>query len=639
VVSPSLNTAGVPFAVEELRKYIRLISGCDLPLAAEASTTPPIVIALRADLSAPDQSALPAPAKGYDGYAIAIRAATADHPPRIFIAGDNPRGVIYGVYDLLERLGCRWFYPTQNPNDPEVVPHQATLSLPAGSWAVASPMQNRICDASSWLFDVDVPNATKQLDWAMKNRHNAMSWGPGEKTPILAQFETLRKGGLIDELNRRGMFLHGPGHCFHHFLRAEDHMAQHPEWFGMRDGQRVPQNFLGAQFCWSNAAARRQFVDNVEKFALACPEIHILCLVPFDGGPACTCPECKKAGTSNTLMVLMREIIERLAKSAPSVLVEAAGGYPPMVEPPTTVQADPRQRVVWAHWGRYHGFGYDDARYDKKNLETWRQVAGGGLTLFQYYSDNFAEPWVLPPFAIAIQGDRKYCLEKGIDSVCLLLWSPGFWWNHGLNAYLAGQCFYDPARDPFVLIQDYALHYYGPAAGPLLGQYYEQWARDVDLAYAIRGDSLPKQWKMLADQRKNFIAPAVAATQGDPVLTARVARVEKLHQLAERLCENHRHRYQIQFLREKGDFDQAKRKLGDARIYAESVLYWFYALADLDQGLIERKDIGFLPKIGVLGWIDAEAQAIADKRGQVEGPTPWKTIPESDLFPTTAPTP
>jgi hypothetical protein len=413
-------------------------------------------------------------------------------------------------------------------------------------------------------------------------------------------------------------------------------MDKHPEWFGMRDGKRAPQNFLGAQFCWSNAEARRQFIDNVEKFALACPEIRILCLVSFDGGPACACPECKKAGTSNTLMVLMREVIERLEKSEPNVLVETAGGYPPMVEPPSGVEAHPRLRIVWAHWGRYHGFGYDDPRYDKKNLETWRKAAGGGLTLFQYYSDNFAEPWIMPPFAIAIQGDRKYCLEKGIDSVCMLTWSPGFWWNHGLNGYLAGQCFYDASLDPFKLIQDYAVNYYGPAAGPLIGQYYEQWAREVDLAYCLRGNSLPKNWKMLADQRKNWIDLAVAGVKGDALLSARVARVEKLHALAERMCEGHRRRYQVQWLREKGEFEQARKKLDEARIYAESVLYWFYALADLDQGLIERKDIAWFPTIAVRGWVDAEAKAIANKSRKVEGPKPWQDIAEADLFPADA---
>ena len=71
------------------------------------------------------------------------------------------------------------------------------------------------------------------------------------------------------------MFLHGPAHSFDLLPAGSDqYMADHPEWFGMRDGKRVPQNFIGAQFCWSNAEARRQFIDNVETFVQACPQLR-----------------------------------------------------------------------------------------------------------------------------------------------------------------------------------------------------------------------------------------------------------------------------------------------------------------------------------------------------------------------------
>lgn len=641
VLSPSLPTVGIPWAVEEARKYMRLMTECDLPrVDAAAPADPTLVIALRADLSAADQAALPSPAKGYDGYSIVIQPSASGRPPRIIVAGDNARGTIYGVYDLLEHCGCRWFYPAQNPADPEVVPHRATLALPAGSWAVASSMQRRICNGSAWFFDMNLTAAAQELDWAMKNRYNGIGWQCADKTPLIEQFASLRKAGLLDELKRRGMFLHGPAHSFQLFLRAEDYLDEHPEWFGLRDGKRVPQNFFGAQFCWSNAQARRKFIDHVEQFVLASPELDVLCIVPFDGGRACECAECKRIGASSALMLLMKETIERLEHSAPQVRVETVGGYGPMTDPPNDVDIHPHQGIVWAHWGRHYGSGYDDPAYPlRANLEAWQKAAQGGFTVCQYYTDNFAEPWILPPFALAIQGDRCYFLARGIDSVYMLMWSPGYWWNHSLNGYLAGHCFYDAALDPFQLLHDYALNYYGPAAGPLIGKYYEQWAREIDLAYRVRGDSLPQHWKLLAEQRRNWIDPAMKAVQGDPVLTARVARVEKLHDIAERLCAVHRHRYHVQMLRERGDFAQARRELDAARTCGESVLYRFYALADLEQGLIERKDIGFLPKIIVLDWTDAESKAIADQSRQIIGVKIWKDIPESELLPTTQPNP
>ncbi len=496
----SKGSPSVKFAVEELRTYIRRMSRCELPITDSPSKGSRIVVGKRRDLLASDQSILTSP-QGYDGYTLVVA------PARIIIAGENDRGVLYGTYDLLERLGCRWFYPSLDPHDPEVVLERGSLSLPAGVWAVASPFKFRLCNAGSWIYEMDYQAAGKQLDWAMKNRYNGMAWGPESKTSLESQYQRLKKHGLLDELRKRGMFLYGPGHCFDHFLKAGDYMAEHPEWFGMRGGKRVPQTFLGAQFCWSNPQARKQFVENVAAFAKACPEISILSLAPFDGGPCCECSDCKKAGASNLLMLLMHEVIDRLQQIKPEIIVETLGGYGDVVTPPANAKIHPKLRIIWAHWGRYHGIPYDDPRYDKTNLEGWRQAARGGLTVCQYYGDNFCQPWIMPPFAMAIQGDRRYLIEKKIDSVFVLLWPPGYWWNHGLNGYLAGRCFFDPALDPYQELRDYAMHYFGPDAGPALAAYYEQWARQIDLAYHICGGAEGADIATLADQRVKWLDP------------------------------------------------------------------------------------------------------------------------------------
>ncbi|MBN2580355.1 MAG: DUF4838 domain-containing protein [Pirellulales bacterium] len=628
IVVPSPQSAGAAWAVAELQKYLRQMTGAEFTLGTDDPAQTACVVGLRRDLSAADRAALPPPSKGYDGYAIAVCVAASDgqspaKPERIILGGENGRGVIYGVYDLLERCGCRWFYPEANPSDPEVVPRLPTLEIAAGAWAVASPMKYRICGGDSWTYAVDVPAAEKQLDWAMKNRYNAMSWGCANKPSLIEQYAVLsgrgKKGegssrsSLLGELEKREMLLHGPGHSFDHFLRAEDYFQDHPEWFGMRDGKRVPQNFFGAQFCWTNAEARKTFTGNVEAFVKTCPQIHILCIGPFDGGPCCQCPECQKQGAGNALMVLMKEVIERLKRSAPQVEVETLGGYPPADTPPDGVAVSPRQRIIWAHWGRYLGIGYDDDRYDRRaNLEAWRRAAPGGLTVCQYYSDNFAGPWILPPCALAIRGDRKYLLEKGIDSVYMLMWPPGCWWNQGLNGYLAGQCFYNVSLDPFSLIHDYALRYYGPQAGPLIGAYDEQWAREIDLAYRVRGGSRPQDRAMLAQQRKTWIDPAVEAVRTNPLLADRVGRVEKLHDLAERLTAIHRRREQIQHLRSQGKFPQAEKQLREARTLTDDTIQFLYTLADLHQGLIDRQEVESFLKSAITNWLDEESRAIVD---------------------------
>lgn len=615
------------FAGAELTRYFKQMSGAELKETRQSDKPGTIQVGLRADLDADDRLA---PAKpGYDGYSIAVATDL------VIIAGDNERGVLYGVYDLLEKLGCRWFYAQQDPHDKEVVPDQPTLELDVQSWTAASPVKYRICNGSAWFFDMNLDDAMAQLDWAMKCRYNAMGWQSEHKTPIVDQYQRMVDAGLMEALEQRGMFLHGPGHAFDYLLSSEEFMADHPEWFGLRDGNRVPQRYGGAQFCWSNPEARRQFVENTRTFVASCPQIRILYIAPFDGGPACECDECRRVGAGSLLMTLMGEVIESLADRALDVHVEALGGYHPVQEPPTGVDIHPRQRIVWAHWGRFHGEGYDDDQYGRKdNLEQWRQAAQGGMTLCQYYTDNFAEPWILPPFNEAIISDRAYFLKhENVDSVYMLMWPPGYWWNHSLNGYIAGMCFYDASLDPYQVLEDYALSYYGKEAGRLIGRYYEQWSRNVELAYRVKDDAALRHRAMLMAQGRELIDPAVEIVKQDPLLSYRVRKVQKLHRLAEKLAEAHRQRREIQRHRRDGDFLNARRLLNRADAYTDELLDYFLELADLNQGLIDRKEVPGFITLGVKNWLESEAEAIESQDRTVK-PNFWgEPLDETEMLP------
>lgn len=628
------NEKGFDFAANELRKYIQKMSKGALRFVDKEEGNPIIIISLKKALSPEDRKLLPAIPRGYDGYAVAVSEPKGKKPARIIIASDSGRGAIYGVYDLLEKLGCRWFYPDQDPCDPEAVPQKHILNLKTDSWATASPFEHRICNGAEWFFDIDPENALKQMDWAIKNRYNAMGWQSESKTSLKSQYEKLRDTGILYELDRRDMFLHGPAHSFDHFLKAEDYMESHPEWFGLRDGKRVPQNFAGAQFCWSNPDARRQFLKNAEEFIKNAGHIHVFCTIPFDGGIACACDECKKIGASDLLMTITGELIDMMEKVRPDAHLETTGGYGPTTEPPTNQGLHPKLRVIWAHWGRYHGYGYDDPRYDRKeNLTLWKKACKGGVTITQYYTDNFAEPWILPPFTIAIIGDRKYFLETKIDSFYMLMWPKGYWWNHTLNGYLAGRCLYDISIDPYVLLKDYALHYYGKDAGKFIGSYYKEWAKNPDLAYRVKDDARDKHRVKLLAQRRKYIDPAVKAAEEDPVFSYRVAKVEKLHLLAEKLGEMYRQREAVRTLREKGKFDKAKAALEKANVYTDNLLEYFYNLADQNQGLMDRNEVPWFIKIKVKDWIGEEAKKTEEKNTGVEKDLSWRQLDETQVLP------
>ena len=595
------NRSKSDFAVGELQKYLAQI-GVDLPISEGSSA---IIVGLRDDIDAN----LPK-ASGHDGYAVSIAG------DEIIIAGDNEHGVIYGVYDLLEKLGCRWFYPTQDSKDPEVVPRLDVIQLEEVSWAKASPIPIRICNASAFFFEINAERMTKQLDAAMKARYNGIGWQCDHRTYVGDQYQEMVEVGVIGEMKKRGMLLHGPAHSFIHFMK-EEYFEEHPDWFGMKDGQRLPQ-LKGMQFCWSNNGARKKFVDNAEQFVLESPAIDIFCTIGNDGGQACQCPECKKSEPTDLAFLLINELIERLQVSAPRVMVETVGAYGPVSEPPKVTKAHPKLRVIWAHWGRYHGFGFDDPRYDMiGNLETWRKAVKG-LTLCMYYTDNFATPWISAPYTKVLSGDRRYILDKGIDAVYMLVYPEGYWWNHGLNCYMSGRCYYDASLSPLDVLRDYAVTYYGKDAGPLLAAYYVEWAREIDLCYHVKDNATDADRAMLAQQRLLWIDPATRAVKGDPVLSHRVDKVAKLHDLAERMSESHRRRQKIEQLRAGGEFKEAKECLKTAKKYVDDLLAHMTKLGKLNQGLIDEREVPGFISLGLKGWIEKEEKAINAKSRQIE---------------------
>jgi hypothetical protein len=583
------------FAAAELTRYLAKISGATLAAADKKTTGPRIVIGMRKDLSAADRALLPRAAKGHDGYAIALTAAKKGRPARRVVAGDQPRGLVYGVYDLLERLGCQFTHPLLDPSDPEVVPARRDLSLPAGRWAVASKVRYRTLAWFEWrqsdpaAIDTTPEALALQIDWAMKSRYNVFESAAIELPPEHPLARALHAA------NDRGMMLQAPGHNFDLFLPDDPAtFAAHPDWFGMKDGKRTGHHSYGAQFCWTNAAAGKVFTDNVVSFVRARPDLDVLALSGLDGGvflSVCGCEACAKHGPSDNVIELLNGTVRRLAKVRPDVVVETLGGYQYSEQPPKTAKPDRRLRAFWADWNRAPTAGYGGPTYGKRrqaNLDAWARAFDGRLTVFQYYSDHYKHSWFIGPLATQMVSDRRYLIEHGIDGMLNLLYPDGYWWRASLNAWLAGRLFYDASTDPFVLLRDYALAYYGPAGEPMAG-YLDEWARDPALGMRAKLGAQLVHLEKLREQRRKFLIPAASRAAGDPVAERRVASIERLHRLAETIMESEIAGTQSDKLRERGNLEGARRmlelsrrRLSEAKAEADAMIAERRGLLDVD---------------------------------------------------------
>src|ERR1051325_4964469 len=108
------------FAAAELQRYVNEMSGAELPITQRAAiathlSTRTIVLVTRPLQQDRRPSQDP---REEDHYRLNIDAR------KLQIEGASPRAVLYGVYDVLERLGCGWCVPGEDS-----VPKHDALAL------------------------------------------------------------------------------------------------------------------------------------------------------------------------------------------------------------------------------------------------------------------------------------------------------------------------------------------------------------------------------------------------------------------------------------------------------------------------------------------------------------------------------
>jgi hypothetical protein len=542
IVLPAKAGPTERFAASELKRYVKQMSGASLPVVtSRPGNRKPIRVGLR-DALREQGLALPPPAKGYDGHALAVR------PEGVVIAGDNPRGVLYGVYAFLERLGCRWFYPQHDPKDEEVVPRRAALALPPFESAVASPFWYRSTMLHAYGKEAQ-HMALREVDWMAKARYNLVDY-----PPIWADGKgKLRHGRprgdaaeVLKAIRTRGLMTYGIGHGFRYFLPTETYFEKHPEWFGLRNGRRVHQGARGAQFCWSNPEAVKTFVDNVAAWLRSGPALDVLKISAEDGPAACACDRCKTLNPADWYQRIQNQIVARASKIRPKLVMIGASGYPPQILPPKETELDPRLHLMWAQWGRNQSVPFNDPSYPAANVNQWLAAAPNRLGMTLYYSGLMTSPPVPPPYCRTFTGDRSFMVARGVEGFHLIQFPSGVWWTTGFNNYLLGQGGYDASLDPYAALADYCDDYFGPAAGPMK-DYYRALADDVPLSYHVSRGSPAGPGELAADRAKldelrARLESAQRLVSGKQVYAYRVSKALAVHGYLESLQSSREHR-------------------------------------------------------------------------------------------------
>lgn len=264
-------------AGEALQTYIEKMSGARLPLVQEGETVEgdPVRL-LIGHTRAARELGVEIPA-GYDrtmrpeifeeeGYALKTVGRS------IVIGGNNDghyKGTLYAAYALLERLGCRWYFPDDWG---EVVPKKKTITVPELDVVSRPDFAVRSVNPAGWT---PMPGNERPLyrEWGEKNGFNFHRFYPEVGDGYIG-------------------FLAPP----------KEYFETHPEFFAMNErGERHHQEQPRVTtLCLSSPGLFTESVKNLratfagEKKMGNVGELGFG-ISPPDGQPFCYCEECKKA--------------------------------------------------------------------------------------------------------------------------------------------------------------------------------------------------------------------------------------------------------------------------------------------------------------------------------------------------------
>ncbi len=502
------------FAAEELQKYVKAVSGADLPISTHGSDSSLSTIFIGTPASNPGVRGLKArelkPAaddSATDGFLI--KTFTTGSKQGLLLGSNGPRGVLFAVYGFLEQcLGVRFFGFDRSG---EIIPSRTTINIdPIDLWQ-RPRFKFRISNNNNFVSS-DRKMLTRVADWSVKNGYNAFLI-PVEDTSKVA----------TEELTRRGMEIWGGGHVWGEFTPEKKLFASHPEYFPLIDGKRTfTGDKFAISFCYSNPDAMRSFVAKAVAYVRQRPMLTVFACWPQDGSQGwaqCQCDGCRKYSFSDWNVAIANAVAQAFETDPVLKNIRVQWiAYNECSVPPTKVRPYKKGRKLdifytngardylapmdseanhkCADWLRHDALrkrvntngklnpGDDDlAAYQRLDsvLRYLRQADyHGNISLLEYVNYHIGY-WLDLPYmqnvltgpwpAQVYQKDLQFYLSRGIDG-----WSDCFDWpNDAPDPFwnrLMARLAWDPYADVDAIKKDFYAKYYGPA-DQIMRQYFD----------------------------------------------------------------------------------------------------------------------------------------------------------------------
>ncbi len=446
------------FAAEELRRHLLDMAGVGPQLRnrEKSRSTSDVSRIFVNDATAAEATGIDVAGLKLAPEAYHLRTCGKD----VHILGGGPRGVLYGAYDLLETLGCRWFTPEISR-----IPRPGRIELPPLRRTEKPCFEFR--DMFAW-------ECSDPLWWA-RNRMN------GWYTPVPEYM-----GGHVNY----GLFVH----TFDRLVPPEEFFDSHPEYFSEVEGVRRRN---GSQLCLSNPEVLRILTDRLLKRMRENPRDRIWSVSQNDWTGYCECPKCKavadeEGSQAGPILRFVNAVATETVKEFPENLIDTLAYWYSLDAPRKAVpHPNVRVRLCSIRCCQVHGYGTCDhkesARF-MKALKGWSRITK--QMYIWHYATNFANyPLPMPDYD-ELHANINLYRKKGVYGVFIqgMGEEGGGAETMALRGYVVSRLLWNPDRPVWPIIDEFLPAYYGRAANSVRGYldaFHTRLRKDNSLHYTL----------------------------------------------------------------------------------------------------------------------------------------------------------
>lgn len=394
-------------AAKELQHYLHEISGVKIPIAGDNSPAveTEIVIGQNRHSRGLNLSSI----KSEEGFIIKTSGR------KLYVAGGKHKGSLNGVYSFLEKyLGCRMYSPKA-----KIIPKKSSIILPKISLSENPVFTYR-----------DVHYSEERED------------------------EYCRWHKLSDSQDRKiwGLFVH----TFQTLLPPEKYFREHPEYFALRNGIRVPE-----EPCLSNPEVLRIMTQELRRRMEENPSAAVWSVSQNDNYSFCQCPECSRLDSAEgSPSASVISFVNKMARQFPGKIISTLA-YQYSRKAPETIRPEKNVNIMLCTIECYRtnpletdtsaaSFTHDIIEWSKltDNIMVWDYVVQFTNLLspfpnFHVLKPNiqfFAKHGAKMMFQQGAGPDRPGSEFEELRSymIAKLLWNPGLNADSVMNDFLAG---------------------------------------------------------------------------------------------------------------------------------------------------------------------------------------------------------